>query len=46
MKYTIKFVISKYRRDLKKSPPKQVEKSQYAKLLFDEGAGWHGQKAD
>jgi len=47
MKYkTIKFTLNPYRKKGLKSSVKPIQRSEYAKSLFDEGAGFNERKAD
>lgn len=43
---TIKFTLDPYRKRSLNSSSKPIQKSEYAQLLFDEGAGWNERKAD
>jgi len=43
---TIKFTLNPYRKKSLKSSSKPIQRSEYAKSLFDEGAGFNERKAD
>lgn len=39
--FAISFVLSLYRKDMLKEPPKPIKRSRYAQMLWNEGAGWN-----
>jgi len=43
---TIKFTLNPYRKKSLNSSVKPIQRSEYAKSLFDEGGGFNERKAD